>query len=130
MNGTPTLRTVKTLHTGIWLVVELAMAYLLYSGVRKRSDRRAAIAGGIVASETLVFLGNGCRCPLTDLAESLGSEHGSVTDLYLPRWLARSLPAIHVPLLALAILFHGRNVRSLRSRKLVPSSIAELADTP
>jgi hypothetical protein len=42
--------------------------------------------------------GNGFRCPLTDLAEPFGAEHGSVTVCYLPAWFARNMPAIHVPL--------------------------------
>jgi hypothetical protein len=45
------------------------------------------------------------------LGESLGAKRGSVTDLYLPKWLAHNLPAIHVPLLVLAAFLHGRNLR-------------------
>ena len=58
----------------------------------------------------LVFAANGFRCPLTEVAESLGAERGSVTDIYLPAWLARNLPAIHVPLIAAAALLHGRSL--------------------
>ena len=50
------------------------MMYVLYKGLRGASDRRAAIAGAIVAGETAIFLANGARCPLTGLAESLGAE--------------------------------------------------------
>jgi hypothetical protein len=70
------------------------MAYVLYAGFAGRSDRRAGIAAGVVAAESLIFAGNGFRCPLTQVAERLGAERGSVTDIYLPRWLARNLPAI------------------------------------
>ena len=45
------------------------------------------------------------------VAESFGAEHGSVTDIFLPRWFARNLPVIHVPLLALAVGLHVRNLR-------------------
>ncbi len=110
------LAVVKGIHTVIWALVEAAMFYLLASGVAGRSDRRAGAAAAIVGAETLVFLANGARCPLTGLAESLGAEHGSVTDIYLPGWLARSLPLIHVPLIAAAIWLHWRNV--IGSRKL------------
>ena len=44
----------------------------------------------MIAAESLVFVANGFRCPLTDVAESLGAEHGSVTDIYLPAWFARN----------------------------------------
>lgn len=102
---------VKVVHTAIWASVEAAMLYVLAAGAMGRSDRRAAIAGGVVAAETAVFAANGFSCPLTGVAESLGAEHGSVTDIYLPRWFARALPAIHVPLIVAAVALHVRNVR-------------------
>ncbi len=105
------LAGIRLLHTLVWLSVESCMAYLLYAGFAKRSGRRAAIAGAVVIAECTVFLVNGLRCPLTDVAESLGDDHGSVTDIYLPGWLARNLPAIHVPLLVLTIVLHLRNLR-------------------
>jgi hypothetical protein len=105
------LTAIRLLHTLVWLSVESCMAYLLYAGFAKRSDRRAAIAGAVVVTECTVFLANGLRCPLTDVAESLGDDHGSVTDIYLPAWIARNLPAIHVPLLILTIVLHFRNLR-------------------
>ena len=105
------LMAVKVIHTLVWLSIESCMAYLLYSGLTRRSDRRAAIAGAVVVAECVVFAANGLRCPLTDVAESLGAEGGSVTDIYLPTWLARNLPAIHVPLLILTIVLHRRNLQ-------------------
>jgi len=36
---------------------------------------------------------NGFTRPLTQLAESLGADSGSVTDLYLPPWRSQNLPA-------------------------------------
>ncbi len=102
---------VKVIHTLVWLSIESCMAYLLYTGVTRRSDRRAAIAGALVVGECAVFAANGLRCPLTDVAESLGAKDGSVTDIYLPTWLARNLPAIHAPLLILTIILHRRNLQ-------------------
>jgi hypothetical protein len=99
-------------HTLIWLSIEACVIYVLGAGLAGRSDRSVAIAGGIVAAETLVFAANGFRCPLTDLAESQGAARGSVTDIYLPAWFARNLPAIHVPLILLAVVLHLRNMRA------------------
>jgi hypothetical protein len=107
----PALAAVKVVHTIAWLSIESCMMYVLWAGFRKHSDRRAAIAAGVVAAESLIFAGNGFRCPLTQLAERVGAEHGSVTDIYLPRWLAHNLPAIHVPLIALAGYLHRRSLR-------------------
>jgi uncharacterized protein YndB with AHSA1/START domain len=108
------LRVVKTVHTLAWFSIEACTVYVLYAGFAGRSDRRAGIAAAVVAAETLVFAGNGFRCPLTQVAERLGAERGSVTDIYLPRWLAHNLPAIHGPLIALAGYLHARNLRARR----------------
>jgi hypothetical protein len=112
---TPALLAIKAAHTLVWFSIESCMVYVLYAGLANRTDRRAAVAGAVIASESLVFAANGFRCPLTNVAESLGAESGSVTDIYLPAWFARNLPAIHVPLLALALFFHGRNLRRQRA---------------
>ena len=109
-----TLAAIRTVHTAAWFSIESCMLYVLYTGFKGQSNRRAAIAAGVVAAETLVFAGNGFRCPLTDVADHLGAKQASVTDIYLPRWLARNLPAIHVPLILLAAFLHGRNTRRAR----------------
>ena len=109
------LAAVKAVHTLAWFSIEACMIYLLYAGLARRTDRRAAIAAAVVGGETLIFAANGFRCPLTDVAESLGAENGSVTDIYLPKWFAHNLPAIHVPLILLALYLHGRNLRHRRS---------------
>ena len=106
------LKAVKAVHTLAWFSIEASMVYVLYAGIRGRSDRRAGIAGAIVFAETAIFAGNGFHCPLTAVAQRLGDESGSVTDIYLPQWFARNLPAIHVPLIVLAVALHGRNLRA------------------
>lgn len=112
------LVVVKSVHTLIWLFVEAAVGYLIYAGFAKRSDRRAAITGAVVAAESIVYLANGARCPLTGLAESLGAQSGSVTDMYLPKWFARNLPVIHIPVLALVLFLHRRALFSRFSLEL------------
>lgn len=105
------LVAVKAIHTLAWFSIESCMVYLLYAGFGRRTDRGAAVAAAVVVGENVIFAANGFRCPLTDIAESLGAEDGSITDIFLPRWFAHSLPAIHVPLILLTAYLHGRNVR-------------------
>jgi hypothetical protein len=100
------LRVIKIFHTAIWFSVETAFGYLIVSGIAKRSNRLVVGSAAVVTAETAVYLANGLRCPLTELAESLGADSGSVTDIYLPRWLARSLPIIHVPLVLLVLYLY------------------------
>jgi hypothetical protein len=106
---------IRAVHTAAWLSIECCVGYLLWSGATGRSDRRAAAATVVVAGECLVFAGNGFHCPLTRLAEDAGAASGSVTDIYLPAWFARDLPAIHVPLLVLIAWLHGRTLRRRRA---------------
>ncbi|MBG6191593.1 hypothetical protein IWX64_002558 [Arthrobacter sp. CAN_A212] len=106
------LKAVKAFHTFAWFSIEACVVYVLYAGLAGKTDRRAGIAAVVVGGEILVFVGNGFRCPLTPLAQRLGDPTGSVTDIYLPRWFAHNLPALHVPLIALAVWAHLRNVRS------------------
>ena len=105
------LTAIKLGHTLAWFSIESCMVYVLYAGLIDHSDRRTAIAGGVVAAESLIFAANRCRCPLTKLAERFGAERGSVTDIYLPRWFAHNLPAVHLPLIALTVYLHARNLR-------------------
>lgn len=92
-----TVVAIKIFHTLAWVSIESCVVYVLYAGFAGRTDKRVGIAGSVVAAETLVFAGNGFRCPLTELAERYGAESGSVTDIYLPKWFAHNMPAIHTP---------------------------------
>lgn len=111
------LRAVKAFHTLAWFLIEACMVYLLYAGVRGQTDKRSGVAACVVAGETLIFAANGFHCPLTAVAKNLGDATGSVTDIYLPKWFARNLPAIHVPLLLLAVALHRRNIIAARARR-------------
>jgi hypothetical protein len=106
------IKAIKVVHTLAWFSIEACMGYVLYAGFARRSDRSAGVAAAVVAGESLIFAGNGFRCPLTKVAERLGAERGSVTDIYLPRWLAHNLPAIHVPLMGLAGYLYARNLQA------------------
>jgi hypothetical protein len=108
------LAAIRAVHTVAWASIEACVGYLLWSGATGRSDRRAAVAAAVVTGECLVFAADGFRCPLTQLAEDAGAPRGSVTDIYLPRWFARSLPAIHLPVLVLIVWLHRRALRRLR----------------
>lgn len=112
---------IKLVHSLAFGVIQTAIVYLLYKGLRRQTDRNAAIAASIAIGESAVYAGNGFRCPLTDLAERLGSEHGAVTDIFLPKWLAANVARIYTPLLVLAIALHLRNLGSHdRRRPLAP----------
>lgn len=108
------LVAVKAFHTLVWLAVETALGVVIYDGLRKSRGSRTAVAAALVSGESLLYLANGARCPMTSLAESLGAEDGSVTDIFLPGWLARNLPILHVPLVGAALWLHVRRPKNTR----------------
>jgi hypothetical protein len=67
-----------------------------------RRDRTVALAAGVMAVEATVFTANHGTCPLTPLAERYGARRGSVSDIFLPDVLARTLPVWSSVLLAVA----------------------------
>ena len=101
------LLVIKSVHTLIFLSVELCVLYFLYSGLTGRVTRFTRVAFGVVMCESVVFIGNSRRCPLTDLAEKLGSAHGSVTDIFLSGWFAKRIPEVSSSLLATGLVAFG-----------------------
>lgn len=106
---------VKAFHSAAFLAIQSAIFYLVYKGARRESDGKAAVAAGIAGAETLIYAGNGFHCPLTGLAEELGSEHGQVTDIFLPKWLADNIANIYGPLFAAGLMLHARNLLQRRA---------------
>lgn len=123
----PTMRSagliaVKAVRPVLFFAIGGCLVYFLASGITRRSDRRAALAGAVVAGEALIFAANGMRCPLSDAAEDL------VADIYLPRPLRGHLPAITGPMFALAIELHAWNVRTRSRSTMVPTRLEGACD--
>jgi hypothetical protein len=84
---------IKVVHTVIFWILSLCVAYALFSGVAGRITRWTWVAVGLVLVESVVLMMAGWTCPLTLLAERHGATRGSVADLFLPKWLAdRTFP--------------------------------------
>ena len=116
----PAYIAVKAVHSVAFFILQSAIVYLLYKGLRGESDGRAGAAAALVGAECAVYAGNGFRCPLTGLAEDLGAEHGQVTDIFLPKWLADNIANIYAPMYGLALLLHVWNLRRARAREACP----------
>jgi hypothetical protein len=106
-----TLFAIKLVHTAVFWVLSLCVAYALYSGVAGPITTWTWIAVGLLCVESVVLVVSGWTCPLTILAERVGAARGSVADIFLPAWLAdRIFPvcgtafAIALVLIALRLL--------------------------
>jgi hypothetical protein len=110
------LTIVRAVHSGVFLVELAAILRLVLTGITGRRDRSVVLAGGLVAAEAAVFVANSGVCPLTPLAERLGAGRGSVSDIFLPDAMARTIPTWSSALVALGIALHVRHlVRERRS---------------
>jgi hypothetical protein len=95
-------------HSAVFFGEEASVGYLLYAGLRKQQGRAVAVAAGAIVAESVLYFANGRHCPLSRLAEELGADHVSVTDIYLPSWIAMRIFTYNAPLVALAALLHAR----------------------
>ena len=107
------LAAVKAFHTAAFLLISGSIGVILVDGLRGRPTGRTGAAAAVALTECAVFAANGLVCPLTPLAERLGAERGSVTDIFLPDWLARNLTVIATPILVVGLV---ANVIALRRR--------------
>jgi hypothetical protein len=102
----------KAIHTVIFAGELSAILWLVVSGLVGRRDRTVGLAAAAVAGEAAVFLANNGVCPITPLTERLGATHGSVSDIFLPDALARTIPVWSTALLVIAGLLHARALLS------------------
>ena len=116
------LTAIKLIHTLAWFSIESCMAYVLWAGFMRRSTAAPLSLPPSSPARRWCSPQTGSGCPLTQIAERVGAEHGAVTDIYLPRWFARNLPAIHVPLIVLAGYLHTRNLGEVDDTALSVSS--------
>jgi hypothetical protein len=83
-----TITQIKFVHTLIFWVLSLCVLYSLLSGISGNITSWTWIAVGLVLIESVILMVSGWTCPLTLLAERLGTEGGSVADIFLPKWFA------------------------------------------
>jgi hypothetical protein len=83
-----TIFQIRLVHTLIFWVLSLCVAYALYSGLADRITVWTWVAVGLLIVESVVLVASGWKCPLTSLAERQGALQGSVTDIFLPKWFA------------------------------------------
>jgi hypothetical protein len=108
----PTLLVpIKLIHTLLWFSIESCLAYVLWAGFTSgltaawRSPGRGRRREPDLRRESIPV-------PAHPDRRAHRRRAPSVTDIYLPRWLARNLPVIHIPLIVLAGYLHARNLGS------------------
>lgn len=83
------LALVRGVHTAIYLVMAASTFVLVYAGVTGAAGIWLWITLALLSIETVVFVGNGMRCPLTALAVRYGAKKGYAFDTFLPERATR-----------------------------------------
>ena len=105
----------KALHTVIFFAESSAVFLIDWAALTGRVTRVTAAASALILLEGAVLLCNRGVCPLRTYAERLGAARGSVTDIFLPSWLAERIFQIFTPLVILGWI--GIATRRVRARR-------------
>lgn len=116
------LVAIKAIHTAVFLIVGSSILIVFVDGVRGRPTRRTGFAAALSLAECAVYAANGFVCPLTPLAVDLGAAKGSVSDIFLPGWVARNLPVISSAVLVSGLAL---NLRALARATFVSPIVIE-----
>ena len=100
------VRVIKAIHTVAFLVIAGSILSFTWDGMRRQGGQRARVTAGIAIGETLIYGSNNLVCPLTPLAEALGADRGTVSDLYLPKPISERIPLIAGSALLVGLAFH------------------------
>ena len=98
---------IKFIHTIIFYFMSACLLYVLYCGITRTYNWLLIIAISAILIEGSVLILNHWRCPLTTLATKHGAEKGSVTDTFLPKWLARNVFNIFAVVFVASLILLG-----------------------
>jgi hypothetical protein len=105
--GSGPLRVIKLIHSAAFAAIAASVVVVAWDGLRASPASRTAAASAVAIGETAVYLSNNQVCPLTPLAEELGAASGTVTDLYLPRFISDRIPLLAGTALVAGLLLNG-----------------------
>ena len=104
MTNETKLKTIKTVHTAIWLFFNFVIFYMLYAVVSGKLDIWIWIGFGLVFLEGLTLLIFKWHCPLTVLAKRYSTSDQDNFDIYLPNWLAKNTKIIYTSLVIIILI--------------------------
>jgi len=91
---------IRIIHTIIFLLSLLCIAYVYYCGLRKQPDSIAYFASAVLVLQAILVLINNRQCPLRVLHRKFGDEKGFF-DLFIPKAV---LPYVYPSLVVIGSL--------------------------
>ena len=104
MQSETKLIIVKTIHTLIWIFLNLVIFYMLYAAIAGKLDMWLWIGYGLFALEGITLLIFKYFCPLTLIARKYSNSTKDNFDIYLPNWLAKYTKKIYTSILGLIFI--------------------------
>ena len=101
------LAAIRAIHTVIYAVMTAATVCVLYAGLTGSRGSWLWISLGLLAVESVVFVGNGCKCPLSAVAVRYGAVDGPLFDTFLPERFTRHTFRIFAPLIFVGVVLLG-----------------------
>ncbi len=98
------LRTIKIIHTVVWIFFNVVIFYLLYAVIANRIDFLVWFGLGLFLAEGIVLLLFKNMCPLTVMARKYSDSPKNNFDIYLPEWLAKYNKLIYSIILLIVIV--------------------------
>ncbi len=108
MTNEDRLKSIKLLHTLIWIFFNVVIFYMLYAVVTNKIDKWLWICYGIIIFEVVTLALFKLYCPLTVWARKYSSSDKPNFDIYLPEWLAKHNKLIYTSIVGITtvILFY------------------------
>jgi hypothetical protein len=104
MGSKTKLTLIKSIHTAIWVFMNVVIFYMLYAAIAHKLDRWLWIGYGFGFLEGLILLTFKSHCPLNLLARQYTNSTQDNFDIYLPAWLAKYTKLIYTGIFAIAIM--------------------------
>jgi hypothetical protein len=99
------ITVIKSVHTVVFFLLSGLLGVFLYEVVLGHISLFTWVAVTLFLAEGIILAANGGRCPLTTYAEQLGSPHGQITDIFLPKWFADRVFIVYTGLFVGGLLF-------------------------
>lgn len=99
------ITVIKSVHTVVFFLLSGLLGVFMYEVIANRISAFTWVAVTLFLAEGVILVANGGRCPLTTYAEQLGSSHGQITDIFLPKWFADRVFIVYTALFIGGLFF-------------------------
>lgn len=96
---------IKSVHTVVFVLLSGLLGIFLFEVIANRVSLFTWTAVTLFLAEGVILVANHGRCPLTTYAEKLGSTHGQITDIFLPKWFADQVFKVYTGLFIGGLVF-------------------------